>query len=124
MGYFAENDVHNVFAFSLCFGTAIATMGAGAGRYLVNRLIILIGRCSFSIYLLHFAMIGFAFRVASLFDDPTFRTAALFILTTALTTAISILTFKFIERPMISLGNRIVRELPSYRRLNPAEVSS
>ena len=124
IGYFAENDVHNVFAFSLCFGAAIATMGAGAGRCLVNRLVILIGRCSFSIYLLHFAMIGFAYRAASLFEDPTLRVAALFILTTALTTAISILTFKFIERPMISLGNRIVKDLSGYRQMNPAEAGS
>jgi peptidoglycan/LPS O-acetylase OafA/YrhL len=122
IGYFALYDTHNVFAFSLCFGTALATLGAGAGTWLVNPLIILIGRCSFSIYLLHFIVIDYASKAASLFEDPALRLAALFILTVAITTAISILTFNFIERPMISLGNRLIRELLGYRQPKPVAV--
>jgi peptidoglycan/LPS O-acetylase OafA/YrhL len=122
IGYFAVHDTHNVFAFSLCFGTALATIGAGAGTWLVNPLITLIGRCSFSIYLLHFIVIDYASRAASLFEDSPLRVAALFVLTLAITTVISLLTFNFIERPMISLGNRLIRGWLGYREPQPVAV--
>jgi peptidoglycan/LPS O-acetylase OafA/YrhL len=109
VGYLAMNDVHNVLKFSLCFGAILTAMGAGAGAYLVSPVVTLIGRCSFSIYLLHFVVLTYTALLVRSIENQSLRFAAMFLLTTAMTTTVSMLTFKFIEQPTISLGNRIIR---------------
>jgi peptidoglycan/LPS O-acetylase OafA/YrhL len=111
IAYFAAYDMHNVFAFSMCFGTVLAAMGAGAGRYLINPLIVLIGRCSFSIYLLHFAVTDLLRAPANTVEAPSLRFAVLFSLVTAATTVLAFLTFSFVEKPMIAVGNRLTSRM-------------
>ena len=81
--------------------------------FLVNNVTILIGRLSFSIYLVHFMVINI---LRSLFPegfvlggDSGFLLA--YILVTVLSTGISFLTYTFVEVPGINLGKRIIKAL-------------
>jgi peptidoglycan/LPS O-acetylase OafA/YrhL len=110
--WFTAFHKDNFAAFAGLFAIAAACIANGAGRYLVHGLINHIGRCSFSIYLLQWIGIGWASRMAEAFP-PELRLAVFFLGAIALSTALASVTYFAVERPMIRLGNYLLR-----RRLN------
>jgi len=108
VGWYAFHRSEDYAAFGGLFAVGVACMANGAGRYLLNPIIEHIGRCSFSIYLLHFkcaAWIGALVKEMT----PTAEFATLFFGTAVATTAIATLTYYVIERPMIKFGNHLLR---------------
>jgi peptidoglycan/LPS O-acetylase OafA/YrhL len=108
VGWYAAHRSEDYAAFGGLFAISVACLANGAGRYLLNPVIEHIGRCSFSIYLLHFkCMVWVLPLVRGMTPIPEFAT--LFFGTAAVTAALSSLTYYAIERPMIRLGNRLLR---------------
>ena len=112
MGWFAAYKQENIAAFAALFAIATACIANGAGTYLVNGIIGYIGRCSFSIYLLQWKGIGLALPIVEA-SSPAMRLTIMFIGAVIFSTALATVTYFAIERPMIRLGNRLLRfELP------------
>jgi peptidoglycan/LPS O-acetylase OafA/YrhL len=107
VGWYAAHRSEDYAAFGGLFAIGVTCMANGAGRYLLNPIIEHIGRCSFSIYLLHFKCAAW---IAPLFKGmtPTAEFATLFFGTAVVTTALSSFTYYGIERPMIRFGNRLL----------------
>jgi peptidoglycan/LPS O-acetylase OafA/YrhL len=109
---FAVYDVQDVVAYALLFGVLTACLARGAGDYLYGRALIHIGRCSFSIYLLHWIAIGRIFpRLHQLAPTGVPKFAALFLGVVALSTLMATISYYLIERPMIRMGKRFVDSL-------------
>jgi peptidoglycan/LPS O-acetylase OafA/YrhL len=108
VGWYAIHRSEDYAAFGGLFAVGVACMANGAGRYLLNPVIEHVGRCSFSIYLLHFKCAAW---VAPLVKGmaPNAEFATLFSGTVIATAALASLTYYAIERPMIRFGNRLLR---------------
>jgi peptidoglycan/LPS O-acetylase OafA/YrhL len=112
IGWYAIHRSEDYAAFGGLFALIVSCMANGAGRYLLNPAIEHIGRCSFSIYLLHFKCIAWVFPVVK--ELPSgFEFVALIFGVAAVTTALSSLTYYGIERPMIRFGYRLLRRNPA-----------
>jgi peptidoglycan/LPS O-acetylase OafA/YrhL len=111
IGWFAVNKQENIAAFAALFAVSAACIANGAGAYLVNDVVGYIGRCSFSIYLLHWKGLELAAPLMDSFP-PTTRPAAMFLVSLIFSTALATVTYFIIERPMIRLGSRILRPAP------------
>jgi peptidoglycan/LPS O-acetylase OafA/YrhL len=112
MGWFAIYKQENIAAFAALFAIAAACIANGAGTYLINRIVGYIGKCSFSIYLLQWKGIALAMPLVEL-SPQAVRPVAMFLGALAFSTALATVTYFAIERPMIRLGNRLLRlELP------------
>lgn len=106
-------------AYGFAFALFTFSLAKGAGKYLVNPLIVTLGKMSFSAYLWHFAVIeivGGSFLTSiTLWVDPIEQPAlaygVLFLGIILVTSALSWFTYRFIERPMIRLGNNWILRL-------------
>lgn len=94
--------------FALPFAVIVLSFASGAGRYFVWKPIVTLGRYSFSVYLIHFAFVplGAAAAVAT-GALGIYGVAVSVVIVTALTALISSQTYRFIELPMIRLGERL-----------------
>ena len=109
VGWYAVYRSEDYAAFGGLFAIGVACMANGAGRrYLLNPVIEHVGRCSFSIYLLHFKCAAW---IAPLVKGmvPSAEFAVLFSATVVATAGLASLTYYAIERPMIRFGNRLLR---------------
>lgn len=110
-------DVYSYAVYGICFGVIAFCLAEGAGMWLVNAPIRFLGKVSFSAYLIHFAVLQSGFGVPfirSLYhegnsDGPMFF-VAYFPFLVAVTGALSSVTYRFIEQPMIALGNRLISQ--------------
>ena len=110
LGLIAQSSIDGgaMTRYALLFGSAAGAMAVGAGQRLINRAVCHLGRISFSLYLMHFALlvpcsavtIGFA-RAGALHFGATL--ALVIIVGAAMSTA----TFTLIERPGIRFGRSI-----------------
>lgn len=91
-----------VFALSLHFHPA---------KILVNPIIVLIGKLSFSIYLVHFMVLHYLkeFLAGELLGNTGFLVAFLLVIT--ISSCISFFTHKYIELPGMALGKRLIQRL-------------
>jgi peptidoglycan/LPS O-acetylase OafA/YrhL len=108
MGWFAVYKQENVAAFAALFAIITACIANGAGTYLINAIIGYIGRCSFSIYLLQWKGMGLAIPLMEA-SPPAAQFAVMFVGSIVFTTALATVTYFAVERPMIRLGNRLLR---------------
>ena len=108
IGWYAVYRSEDYAAFGGLFAIGLACMANGAGRYLLNPIIEHIGRCSFSIYLLHFKCVAWVLPFV-IGMTPVAKFVALFFGTAVVATVLSTLTYNGIERPIIRFGNRLLR---------------
>jgi peptidoglycan/LPS O-acetylase OafA/YrhL len=109
--------------YGICFGIFTFCLAEKAGSWLVNAPIRLLGKVSFSAYLIHFAVLhsglGISF-IRNFFDKNNSEGAMFFLLyfpfVVAVTAALSSITYKLIEKPMIALGNRTINQYQSRER--------
>ncbi len=83
------------------------------GKLLVSKIMIYIGKISYSIYLTHFAMISLVtYLIRNLnFASNEFTFTLYFLVLVIFTIIISTITYKFIEKPGIILGNKLIEKL-------------
>lgn len=106
--------------YGLCFGVFAYCLANGAARWLINAPVRYLGQISFSAYLWHFAVIESSqkLNISGLSPLDFFTTSRglvffieylIFVIVT--TTLFSTLTYRYIERPMILLGNRVIKKI-------------
>lgn len=98
------------------FGYLLLILGLNANPLplFVNFFTRLVGRISYSAYILHFVVLagvvaGFRAVVPGVFNHPLIAFVLLFIATTLLTIPVAWTTFRFVETPAIALGARWIR---------------
>jgi peptidoglycan/LPS O-acetylase OafA/YrhL len=99
-------------AYALLFGAVAGAMAAGAGRWLVNRAVCHLGRISFSLYLIHFALLAPCAAIASKFVPGGvlwFLVALLLVIVTG--GSLATLTFNLVERRGIKAGRLLASRL-------------
>jgi len=106
--------------YGICFGVFAFCLAEGACAWLVNQPMRFLGKVSFSAYLIHFAVlksgIGVSFIRALCHGenlDGLMLFIAYFSFLVAVTCALSSITYRYVEQPMIALGNRLIDK---YRR--------
>ena len=115
--YIPHVPVAGHIQFALGFGVLTFCLAKGAGSWIANLPMRLLGKISFSAYLWHFAMLDLFFlalqRLANLgLPQPTDE-SFLFLISwggvTLITAGVSALSYNFVERPMIELGSKLAR---------------
>ena len=108
--------------YGICFGVFSFCLGEGAGRWLVNGPVRFLGKVSFSAYLMHFAIIHSRLDVPfvrSFFSEDDANGGMFFLayfpFLVVVTGLLSYVTYRFVERPMIALGNRMVSQYGTWR---------
>lgn len=111
--------------YGICFGIFTFCLAEKAGFWLVNAPIRFLGKVSFSAYLIHFAVLHNGLLVSfirNFFDEKNSNGPMFFLVyfpfVVVVTGALSSITYKFIEKPMIKLGNRMISQYQS--RVCPA----
>ena len=101
----------------LLFGIAFLILGVALSRYrfplLVNPLITFIGKISFSMYLIHFAILHWLayYNFVDFFAHGVLNYAARLLLVIGLTAIVSSITYKLIEAPFQNIGKNIIKRL-------------
>ncbi|MBC8065419.1 MAG: acyltransferase [Chlorobia bacterium] len=108
--------------FAVCLAGLVVSLANWRPNVLVNPVTCLLGKLSFSIYLVHFVMLDLSVGLFKRFGvaDGIFGTLSLFAVVTLLTVAVAAVTKRWIEDPGIDLGRRFIRQMDSKREVNPA----
>jgi peptidoglycan/LPS O-acetylase OafA/YrhL len=77
--------------------------------WLTNRMVSHIGLVSYSVYVIHFAVIEFAGHLVKGSTSAAFA----YPLVLAGAVALATLTYRFIEQPVIAVGRRLARRIPA-----------
>ena len=106
-----------LLADNILFGFAFFILGLALSKYrsplFVNSTLIYIGKISFSLYLVHFAVI-FWFNKYDLLDyvsNPYMNYAIRLLAITSASAAVSTLTYHIVEVPFQNIGNKIIASL-------------
>jgi peptidoglycan/LPS O-acetylase OafA/YrhL len=110
---FNTNFLSNYVIFSGIFALCALNLAIFPVRLLVNRFIALIGEISFSMYLVHFAVIYFLSKVGytSLFKRGDFASVLYYLSVVAVSAAVSRFLYAFVENRGIDFGKRLIRRL-------------
>jgi peptidoglycan/LPS O-acetylase OafA/YrhL len=100
------------FLVGALFSTLMMLLAKFPLRILVNIFMIRLGTYSFSIYLVHFAVITLLKRagISGRFPASDIGGIAFFLMVLALSALFSSFSYRFLERPFVSLGNSLVRK--------------
>lgn len=98
-----------------CFALLLSAWPA---RFLVNRLVIAIGKLSYSMYLVHFAIIEVAQRLSQTARPPSnLGSLAMYAFVVAFSALSAKATYALVERRGIALGKRVVDRLEQRSKL-------
>ncbi|CAN5769279.1 acyltransferase [soil metagenome] len=112
-----------------CYGLGFALLVVGLAiqplALLVNGATQLMGRISYSVYLLHFAMLVAAGQVVERLPlhGGLMIFAAYFVLTLALTVPAAYVTARYVEKPFIRLGARLIQWMEQGKQAVPAPTN-
>ena len=83
-------------------------------EFLKPNFIQVIGKFSYSIYIIHFIVLYFIsrYKLDILFTNNTINYIFIFLITLIISTLVSSITYKYIEQKFISLGKYIITNLP------------
>jgi len=107
----------DIFQRHLQFGICFLFLGIGLSRYnlvfFVNPVINYIGKISFSMYLVHFAVIYWLtkFNLINYFQHATLNYITNFSIITTVTVLISSVFYKLVEVPFQNIGKNIIERL-------------
>jgi peptidoglycan/LPS O-acetylase OafA/YrhL len=95
------------------FALLALTLARFPWRPLVNPVVIQLGKISFSMYLLHFAVIELCSRLGLVGFFPTGDVSSIlfYLCVVATTASLSCLTYRWIERRGVAFGNRLIASL-------------
>jgi peptidoglycan/LPS O-acetylase OafA/YrhL len=109
----------NIFARHIMFSIGFMILGVALSRYqtkiLVNPIITYIGKISFSMYLVHFAVLYWMthFHFVDFVENGLANYSIRFLIVILGTVLLSTLTYKFIELPFQDIGKKIIKRLDS-----------
>ena len=111
--------------FALGFVPLVWGLKLRPARLLVNPVTRFLGRISYSLYLLHFAVLLLTLNSLDVLLPPAWQSGLtafliLFAATLAGTAGLAWLTYRCVERPCIDLGHRLTRRLAIRRGHGPA----
>jgi len=103
---------HDVYAGAM-FSVLFVLVAYYPVRVLVNRFMIGLGKLSFSIYLTHFAVLTVFSKlgIISFLGDGNKESVAYCFVVLMASAGVSLVTYKFIERPGVSFGRRLIEHL-------------
>ncbi|MEX5626055.1 acyltransferase family protein [Pseudomonas marginalis] len=103
---------HDVYAGAM-FAVLFVLVAYYPVRVLVNRFMIGLGKLSFSIYLTHFAVLTVFSKlgIISFLGDGNKESVAYCLVVLMASAGVSLVTYKFIERPGVSFGRRLIEHL-------------
>lgn len=106
------------FIFGISFIMIITFLSKSRNSYIENFLICEIGKCSFSMYISHFAILFWMvkFNVFNILHANSKLTSILYFIISycillTITLLISIVLNRFIEQPMQNVGNKLIKKL-------------
>jgi peptidoglycan/LPS O-acetylase OafA/YrhL len=105
------------FPIHIIFGICFLFLGLFLSKYrfkiIVNPIIMYIGKISFSMYLVHFAILHWLsyFNFIDYFNNEILNYITKFFIVLILTIAISTLLYKIIEVPFQEMGKKIIKKL-------------
>ncbi len=113
VAFLTSSFIPRYFLYGIAFLLFSLSLHYSAPRVLVNPVTVLIGRLSFSIYLVHFMVLNI---VENVFVDGFILAGnsgfvLAFLLVLILSVCISYITYKVVEIPGINLGKRLIRKL-------------
>lgn len=90
-------------------------------RLLVNRITTTFGKWSFSMYLTHFAVLTYFSKLgfSGIFPKSNLASLLHFLCVVLVTAIASVLFYKYIEKPGIALGKRLIEKMEQDVTLNP-----
>jgi peptidoglycan/LPS O-acetylase OafA/YrhL len=108
---------------SAAFMALLLSLAARPSRLFVNRATKLLGRVSFSSYLLQFGVIEIVLALFGPMQISGFKAAALFVMAVVslvcINTLLSMATYRLIEEPWIRIGHRLARlRLPQHQPIS------
>ena len=103
----------NYIIFGIGFLLLALALSAFEFRLIINSTVIYIGKISFSMYLVHFAVLYWLdhFNLINFFSNGILNYCSRFFIVTFLTIFISIILYKTIELPFQEIGKRIIARL-------------
>src|ERR1700722_16857415 len=128
--------IPHMIAMSASLALLIVSLSAGSLRLIVNKATTYVGKISYSCYLVHFAALGLPLRMFGI--HPTELTpwdagsgskngvmfVATFLTSGLLTVMFATFTYRFIERPGIALGRRVIRSLNAGMRVSQPKMGA
>ncbi|MDR1583485.1 MAG: acyltransferase [Prevotellaceae bacterium] len=114
---FQQLTGYNIFGRHIMFSIGFIILGVALSRYqtkiLVNSIITYIGKISFSMYLVHFAVLHWLtyFHFADFVENGLINYSIRFFIVILGTVVLSTLTYKFIELPFQDFGKKIIKRL-------------
>lgn len=103
------------FVISIGFLLLMLMMSRGKFKFLINAYSTYLGKVSYSAYLVHFMVLFFIDRLGwiRLFDTENYLTSLLnfgiiFIMTLVVSIGISSVTYRYIEKPFMKLGQKLI----------------
>ena len=103
---------HDVYAGAM-FAVLFVFVAYYPVKILVNKFMIGLGKLSFSMYLTHFAVLGLFTKlgVVSFIGNGNKESIIYFTLVLLTSAGVSAVTYKFIEKPGVSIGRRLIERL-------------
>jgi peptidoglycan/LPS O-acetylase OafA/YrhL len=112
--YFRVQIFNADFAFEIIFLATALLLNSFSLKFIVNKFTELVGRLSFSMYLIHFEVLDLIKKNYSIVikqHDGLFTWLCLYLAVVALTMIFSYLTYKFIELTAQNVGKKIIKKL-------------
>ena len=108
-------NIDKAIAGAVLHGLLVIGLLTSMNRAFINKVTGLMGRISYSLYLIHVPVINIVSThlvlINSHFDSLEWAYFVSLLMTLIICTALSFLTFKYIERPGLSIGARLINEL-------------
>lgn len=110
---------HHIIAGAL-FAVFTLLLANCSTRLLINRFTIMLGKLSFSIYLIHFAVLTYfsTLGFSSLFPETNIASFLHFFCVVFVSAFLSFFLYKYIEQPGIALGRRLITKLEARKKSN------
>lgn len=126
---FGEGFIYlpNNFLYGLAFMILIFAQAMYPLKIVVNRFICYLGKISFSVYLLHLAVLPLAKTITDWLHLESYhilKFAALFAITLLFSSGVSSLTYTYIEQPFQRLGKMIIVRLEDRKVKDGATVTT
>jgi peptidoglycan/LPS O-acetylase OafA/YrhL len=114
------NMPHHIIAGGL-FCTFALLLANWPTRLLVNKITTTLGKLSFSMYLTHFAILTYFSRLgfSDIFPKSNIASLLHFLCVALVAAIVSFFFYKYIEKPGVAMGKRLIEKLEQSVALNP-----